>query len=401
MNRLVLYPDTFIWTNFNKGIVYNALRHKGFLFENNIDISPAIDFLNNPENLYALPIKFKDVDHSSALNNFIKNIVDFGCGEIICDNGTQELSIKPILKIQDDKHYYSWLYKQGINGEIINNIHSLILNVGSISGDNLVATQCYYPLYNNIITIDISKILNFIFNARISDSLSELSIVGGCTHIQSILRVFKNFPLNCPIRFYIPEQSINNNYHIIENINEFGNIEVMVRLSKMDCNRIEKFIKLHELLSSVTFLVEGEEDLNIIESICSNIPKLQYRLIPIYTGHNKEFISSILRYEVTDLLIDGPTKQEIFIHQTLNIFNFGKIFIMPNGAVKTNMLNEDIGCVMDSPTEIVYREISSGTSWLHTRAKSSCDKCEYQWLCPSPSIYERLFDCPLCSKAHD
>ena len=94
------------------------------------------------------------------------------------------------------------------------------------------------------------------------------------------------------------------------------------------------------------------------------------------------------------------SKRDIFIRQTLNISYFGKLYIEPDGKVYANLDNAPLGMIDDSPHDLVYKELTEGHSWLHIRDQEPCRECVYQWLCPSPSNYERVIGKPdLCKMA--
>ena len=92
------------------------------------------------------------------------------------------------------------------------------------------------------------------------------------------------------------------------------------------------------------------------------------------------------------------SKREIFIRQTLNIHNFGKLTVMPDDMVYANVNHEPLGSVDDTIYSLVYKEFTEGKSWLHIRNQAPCMDCVYQWLCPSPSNYETVIGKPnLCN----
>ena len=73
----------------------------------------------------------------------------------------------------------------------------------------------------------------------------------------------------------------------------------------------------------------------------------------------------------------------------MNIYDFGKINIMPNGDVYANLNHPILGNIYtDSLYEIVHKEVEEGKSWLRIRNEAPCNDCVYQWLCPPPSNYE-------------
>jgi pseudo-rSAM protein len=73
----------------------------------------------------------------------------------------------------------------------------------------------------------------------------------------------------------------------------------------------------------------------------------------------------------------------------MNIYDFGKINIMPNGDAHANLNHPVLGNIYtDSIYEIVQKEIDEGKSWFNIRNQAPCTDCVYQWLCPPPSNYE-------------
>jgi pseudo-rSAM protein len=73
----------------------------------------------------------------------------------------------------------------------------------------------------------------------------------------------------------------------------------------------------------------------------------------------------------------------------MNLYNYGKINIMPNGDAYANLNCPALGNIYtDSIYDIVHKEVEEGKSWLCIRDQAPCNSCVYQWLCPPPSNYE-------------
>ena len=71
-----------------------------------------------------------------------------------------------------------------------------------------------------------------------------------------------------------------------------------------------------------------------------------------------------------DIFSAPLSMREIFANKTLNIYNFGKLFVKSNGDVFVKGSSEIIGNVeKDTIKEIIYNEISNGESWLSIRNK--------------------------------
>jgi len=119
--------------------------------------------------------------------------------------------------------------------------------------------------------------------------------------------------------------------------------------------------------------------------------------VPLYNNENLSFFETDVFMEKTDLDKIDLSKNEIFIRQTLNMNDFGKLVIMPNEIVYANPNTPPLGSIDDSPYSIVYKEFMEGESWFKIRDQAPCTECIYQWLCPTPSNYETVIGRPnLC-----
>ena len=75
--------------------------------------------------------------------------------------------------------------------------------------------------------------------------------------------------------------------------------------------------------------------------------------------------------------------------RTMNLYDFGKITILPNGDVYANLNHPSLGNIhVNNIQEILHKEVEEGKSWFRVRNQAPCTDCVYQWICPSPSNYE-------------
>jgi pseudo-rSAM protein len=140
---------------------------------------------------------------------------------------------------------------------------------------------------------------------------------------------------------------------------------------------------------SVTILIFTETEYTNITSYLENVPiYCDARIIPIYNGNNLEFFENNAYMDESDFEKISLSKREIFIQQSLNINDFGKLTIIPDGKVYGNVNIKSLGTIHDTPYSLIYKEFTEGKSWLRIRDQKPCTECIYQWLCPSPSNYE-------------
>lgn len=393
MFRLIVSPNVFIWTCGMEGLVYDSSSCTGFKFMNIGAIADITERLNNIDNLYSVEIRSLDCIDDSLLLEFLDKMINSSYAKIIDDNGNEPLSLKPILKIQDDRDYYIWLNRQEADGEIIDNLHNIIINVGSDNGVDLFAHQTLYPSKSSNSEIRIANIVRFIEEAKASQCLSEISIVGSPQN-KITTNDLNRIGSVAPIVFYVPHQDILNNPQYILELMSHGKLNVLVRLNSCSLVQLKSIID-----SKINFslIIETENDLATIRKIISIYPDLYYKIIPVYNGINSSFIRPLISISEEELLSNGPNKKEIFIRQSINLFDFGKLYILPDGEIRTNMLDFSRKFTVSSPPiDIVFQEITTGNAWLRTRDFTPCCQCIYKFMCPSPSNYERIMNQTLC-----
>jgi len=158
---------------------------------------------------------------------------------------------------------------------------------------------------------------------------------------------------------------------------------------------MQKWENTRQLLNNQTLPVEyifdvsSDEDCLQVEQLVEQFQINKYRLSPVYTGSNIRFFEENVFLTKEDILSTPMTIKDFFARQAMNIYDFGKINIMPNGDAYANLSFPTLGNIYsDSIYEIVQKEIDEGLSWFRIRNQTPCSDCVYQWLCPPPSNYE-------------
>ena len=146
------------------------------------------------------------------------------------------------------------------------------------------------------------------------------------------------------------------------------------------------------------FDITSDEDYLHTEQIIEQFKIEKYRLNPVFTGNNLVFFEKNVFLTKEDILSTTMTIKDFFTRQSINLYDFGKINIMPNGDTYANLNHPVLGNIYSNNIyEILHKEIEEGKSWLHVRNQAPCNKCVYQWLCPPPSNYEIVIGRPnLC-----
>jgi len=86
----------------------------------------------------------------------------------------------------------------------------------------------------------------------------------------------------------------------------------------------------------------------------------------------------------------GPSQKDILRNQELNSYNFGKVTVLNNGYVYSNLNSKPIGRLgVSSIGDFLLKEWKNRESWfLLRKSVLPCKNCIYNILCPPISNYE-------------
>ncbi len=395
---LYLYPYTFLWVKQEEGCIYNAKNYAKIYFENKGELVRLTEILLDINQLYRAELT-EELLQQPEVKEWVDKIIHSQSGSLVPDDGLNKppVSLKPELKLQDGVEYYKWEHHQGIDGNVIHNLHQLIFHInGSEEGNFEYAKQTIYPVQITQ-TLGHEQILTFIRNARSSAYLSEIVLVGDIvnylgfqTLLSAILEIgFKGMSVYCLESDFLK---------YVESVPDWENDKVSYSILVSNYNKTGELLAVSGILStSCIFLVRSEEEYEQAVSCIEKNNLKNREILPIYTKKNKAFFEDNLYMDAESLAEIELCKREVFIRQTLNIFSFGKLIVLPDGSVYANLNDSVIGNIKEPPHRLIYRELTQGKSWLRVRNQKPCCDCVYQWLCPSPSNYELIIGKPnLC-----
>ena len=137
------------------------------------------------------------------------------------------------------------------------------------------------------------------------------------------------------------------------------------------------------------FEVSSSDDYQQAKVLVEEFSIEKYQLKPVYTGDNIDFFKEKVFLSKEDILSTSMSINDFFTNQSMNIYDFGKINIMPDGDIYANINHPVLGNIKThSIYDVISKELEEGKSWLRVRNQQPCDTCLYQWHCPSPSNYE-------------
>lgn len=146
------------------------------------------------------------------------------------------------------------------------------------------------------------------------------------------------------------------------------------------------------------YLLHSETQINELTSIKKILDPKSIEVRPIFTGENILFFEKYVFASSDDFKIGYYDKQDVFAHQVMNTNFWGKLYILPNGYVYSNLNMPPLGTLENNVYDLILEEMKSHRAWRLTRdCFTPCKDCLYKYLCPSPSNYELVIGKPnLC-----
>lgn len=236
------------------------------------------------------------------------------------------------------------------------------------------ATTNITELIHFLITLPKNLTFNIVGNMEEAPNYSELfSYLYHCSSPKNILCSYKNVIALQPIFAH------NFSYQI----------SVSFPIDVERWNHAMKVLLSQTLPVEFVFEVSSEEDVQQSERLIEQYQIDKYRLKPNYTGNNIRFFENEVFLSKEDILSTPMSMKDFFARQAMNLYDFGKITILPNGDVYANLNHPSLGNIyVNNIHEILHKEVEEGKSWFRVRNQAPCTDCVYQWICPSPSNYE-------------
>ena len=235
-------------------------------------------------------------------------------------------------------------------------------------------------------TTNVTRLIPFLQSIPGSPTFNILGDIRDVTNYSEILFYFNQHPS--------PKNMLCSYKNVIALQPAFGNnfsyrISVNFPMDIQQWNHSRQILLNQTLPVEYIFDVSSDEDIQQVEQLVEQFRIEKYQLNPVYTGENIRFFEENVFLNREDILSTSMTIKDFFTRQAINIYDFGKINIIPNGDVYANLNHPALGNICtDNIYEIIHKEKEEGISWFRIRNQAPCNDCVYQWLCPPPSNYE-------------
>ena len=204
-------------------------------------------------------------------------------------------------------------------------------------------------------------------------------------HLLSIKNIHSTFYAN-----YQNPDINTENLTKLKSINAQLNISVDTPLNIKNLQKTKEIINQTGILHNFDFKIESEKDIEIFEEAINQLNIANYSFLPYYNGNNIEFFEQAVYLSKEDIFEAKPSQKDIFARQVLNQLNFGKLYILPDGSVYSNLNKPKLGNLhKHSIHELVHKEMYKHKNWFKLRKNvKPCRSCVYNLLCPPISNYE-------------
>ena len=307
---------------------------------------------------------------------FIDDIRQKYMGDLIDVNLSKgkPIQVLPYFNYIDRKELYKNIYLFSYD-DILDNL--LEINVFL---DDSVDILMLFPFLESL-----PKSVKYIIKGNLGSKKNMYDFLSFMNHIPSKKELFLSYDELCTFPIDFKE---NFTYMVF----------VDFPLDKTNWDNAWKSLLARDVLYEIVFNIKTEDDIEQVEDLIEEYNISNYQLNPVYTSENIQFFEKYVYLSREDVLSNPISIRDIFIHQTMNTNDYGKLSLMPNGDVYANLKHPKIGNIkVDNIDDIVLREMKRGQSWFRIRNQEPCNKCVLQWLCPSPSDYELAIGRPnLC-----
>lgn len=378
---LTLKSDIFLWTNDMEGLLYDCTTFNSLKFVLTPSIKEMCNYLNNIDNLYS--ISYDDNEIDAPLSKFIGDLLSQGFG-VLDNDGDNITSFPPVLNLQNNWESVIKDNSQSTS-RILNYLSVITIFLGGYNSNNdKLYLQTEYPIPGReffdfqMLAVFLKRITStYVKNIRfvISDLVNY-------PNISNILSLIASFGHKASLFIKYDELSNPTVRTMIKNSNLF-----IVVLYHSTCPR--NIFTDFEIINH-RFLLDNENDYSIFAEFIKETGISNYNFVPVYNGNNQDFIINNLFLTEEELLQSRLTKRHVFMHQAVNVFSFGHLFVLPSGKVYSDLTKKAIGSINDTFHSLILAEQNANYSWRRTRRANGCEGCLFVDICPSPTKLENI-----------
>ncbi len=388
--RLTLSPNTFLWRKGTVGLLYESTRGTMFHFNVTDAIGELCKVLEDYDNLYSASFDPEILDND--VQSFIDEVAIRGFGRITSSE-TPIISLPPILNIQYDINRLKQDSEREIGENVLEYLSSLTIYIGGLCCNKSYFKQIIYPICSDE-HLSSETIVRFLDKVWTS-SLQRINlIISDITNQENVqmeqrLKVYKE-----QIVFYFLYADLHDKTTTPYSLAKVG---YRVRFICEQPANMQEALDMRKSIEEeqrmllpfgYDLIVRNDQEYRWWSELVEKMGLKDFAIIPVYDD-NREFFDRNVFLSEADIKRIQLSRREIFAHQAINIEAFGNLTVMPDGQIYSDVTAPSLGTIDDSIYDLIVRELQENYAWRKIRDSETCKNCVYQWLCPSPSSYER------------
>jgi pseudo-rSAM protein len=402
---LAIEPYVFIFKGKEEYILYNTFSHKSLTVSiQNIEVIDLLDTLLNIDNMYTTHI-IQERLLKLEIFNFIFKLRKGFFGDIYPTSLIEQkpISIPPVLSVKNSIENITKDEELDKKETYLNFLHELTIYLNGECDKQCKYCNAYHKqfLFCTQTNTYFSKEEIDLLLLNIGETnISKINLVGGnilkYNNLHYLLSQIKLYNIG----LYIYYKNVD--FNIIKEISLYDNlfIYLLISITEIDNNElyelISQFVQINNLCFN--FIITSEKDKNMIDTLVEHFSMQSYNILPFYDGNNIDFFKQMVFLSKEEILKTSLKIEDIFIRQSLNIYDYGKFIVNSDKNIYANLNFPSIGTTTIKMIDLVKKEVIQSSPWFRTRnTLDICKDCAYCFLCPSPSNYEMVIGKPnLC-----
>lgn len=414
---LYLEPYVHVSVKREHTLIYNPLNKKVLEYKNNPQIAGMARRLQSMKNSYVIKLTSKELENPQKAK-FVEKLRESFMGDLLDSDWVEgkPLQIMPNVRVMKDSPKSKRRVETGnedggfIGMELMSYLSEISLYINN-------GNRREHPVFNNAYRqflfpynggkrkteLPLQSIKDIVNEAK-GSSLFRLNILGGNIFEYPDFKKLNEFLNTIPVikTYFVYYRDLRSREDALKSIHQNRAFDKAKRFQwELDVSvdfpvREELFLNVVKMTggsglnTKFYFILEDETEFEEAENLAVKFNLTDYSFQPYYNGKNLDFFNDTVFLTREDVLESNSTQKDIFARMEVNQTDFGKLTILSNGNIHSNVNSPALGKLgKDSLFDVVDKEIRRGRNWRRTRQYIiPCRRCVFQYLCPSPSNYE-------------
>ncbi len=401
MHNYYFYLEPYVHSDFieNQILLHNTINSKTstFLFKS----TKGIDFIKKllEDDINRITLLDEDEIIDIEIKEFIELCREYFHGDLI------ESHYRPLIlpfaaklnfdinNVQNDRTWQSLNLRLSLK-EVFIYFGDSYTNIANTKLKSHGSKQINSPYFNLTYNIeDINDSIYSFFEHESTPNLKRVQLYGNSISEKEIIN-WCDFFKNCHVYYNIYLVDFKIDYidsHFLAHINNLKFViwvdfksdrDVLLDFIKKITNENSKFVIKIVIFDQMDYLALQEDFI---------ADELAVEIVPFVEVISLNDLFERIKSNQSDIENQNLGHREIASRFHINHYDYGKLFILPNGDLHTNLNIDNIGNIFNNKLAEVIRNahLPEKGTWLLTRAKvEPCNNCLYRYLCQPLSNYE-------------